>query len=98
MIQYAVAWWARSRWDDGYMQAQVICPSGRFRKLASSLLSSPSVKIFLFFRNANQVYISPCPVPTKGRFAIVTNVRRDAVDALARKTSAHEADGEVVWS
>jgi hypothetical protein len=34
----------------------------------------------------------------EGRFAIVTDVRRDAVDADALLTRAPEADGEVVWS
>ncbi len=37
------------------------------------------------------------PVPTKGRFAIVTNVGRDAVDAEAPLTNGAQADGEVVW-
>jgi hypothetical protein len=40
----------------------------------------------------------PChPVPNEGRFAIVTNVRRDAVDAEALLTNSAKADGEVVW-
>ena len=34
----------------------------------------------------------------EGRFAIVTDVRRDAVDADALLTNSAEADGEVVWS
>ena len=39
------------------------------------------------------------PVPTKGRFAIVTDVGRDAVDAgIAPDERANPADGEVVWS
>ena len=39
------------------------------------------------------------PVPTKGRFAIVTDVRRDAVDAGGvSDEDARVADGEVVWS
>jgi hypothetical protein len=37
--------------------------------------------------------------PIKGRFAIVTNVRRDAVDADgASDEGVLSADGEVVWS
>jgi hypothetical protein len=40
----------------------------------------------------------PChPVPNEGRFAIVTDVRRDAVDAEALLTNSAKADGEVVW-
>ena len=38
------------------------------------------------------------PVPLEGRFAIVTNAGRDAVDADAPITNGAEADGEVVWS
>jgi len=36
--------------------------------------------------------------PTEGRFAIVTDAGRDAVDADALLTNGAEADGEVVWS
>ena len=36
--------------------------------------------------------------PRRGALAIVTNVGRDAVDALVRETSDLKADGEVVWS
>jgi hypothetical protein len=38
------------------------------------------------------------PSQTEGRFAIVTDVERDAVDANALLTSSADADGEVVWS
>jgi hypothetical protein len=39
------------------------------------------------------------PVPREGRFAIVTDAGRDAVDAgSAKDESAFLADGEVVWS
>jgi hypothetical protein len=39
------------------------------------------------------------PVPLEGRFAIVTDVERDAVDAgSVDKTSDADADGEAVWS
>ena len=41
----------------------------------------PCRKIFRFRRRANQIYDSRHPVPTEGRFAIVTDVGRDAVDA-----------------
>jgi hypothetical protein len=37
------------------------------------------------------------PVPYEGRFAIVTNVGWDAVDAEALLTNGAKADGEVVW-
>jgi hypothetical protein len=35
---------------------------------------------------------------TEGRLEIVTDARRDAVDADALLTNGAEADGEVVWS
>jgi len=35
---------------------------------------------------------------SKGRFAIVTNAGRNAVDAAALLTNGANADGEVVWS
>jgi hypothetical protein len=38
------------------------------------------------------------PVSHEGRLAIVTDARRDAVDADVLLTSGTEADGEVVWS
>jgi hypothetical protein len=38
------------------------------------------------------------PSHSEGRFAIVTNAGRDAVDADALLTNGAEADGEVVWS
>ena len=39
-----------------------------------------------------------CPASLEGRFAIVTDARRDAVDADALLTNGAEADGEDVWS
>jgi hypothetical protein len=38
-------------------------------------------KIFRFVDSPNQIYIPRHPAPTKGRFAIVTDVGRDAMDA-----------------
>jgi hypothetical protein len=43
----------------------------------------PWRKIFRLTRRANQWHHSPRPVPMEGRFANVTDVRRDAVDAMA---------------
>jgi hypothetical protein len=34
----------------------------------------------------------------EGRFAIVTNAGRDAVDVAVSLTNGTQADGEVVWS
>jgi hypothetical protein len=38
------------------------------------------------------------PVPIRGRFAIVTDAGRDAVDVVAPLTNGARADGEVVWT
>jgi hypothetical protein len=38
------------------------------------------------------------PPLLEGRFAIVTDVGRDAVDAAALLTNSTDADGKVVWS
>jgi hypothetical protein len=62
------------------------------------VVQSPSAKIFPFPPDPNQIYIDCRPAPTEGRFAIVTDVRRDAVDALATQDERRNADGEVVWS
>ncbi len=42
--------------------------------------------------------VRPVPPRQEGRFAIVTNVRRDAVDVDVPKTKGRFAYGEVVWS
>jgi hypothetical protein len=55
-------------------------------------------KYFLSRLRPNQIIIRPVPPLSEGRFAIVTDVRRDAVDADAPLTNGAEADGEVVWS
>ena len=55
-------------------------------------------KIIRFTSDPNHRLISRHPVPNEGRFAIVTNVERDAVDAKALLTNSAQADGEVVWS
>jgi hypothetical protein len=55
-------------------------------------LSSPLRKNILFFRNANHRYIRSRPVPTEGRYAIVTFAGRDAVDADAPITNGVDAD------
>jgi hypothetical protein len=44
-------------------------------------LSSHFRKNILIFRNSKSVYIHGHPASQEGRFAVVTSVRRDAVDA-----------------
>jgi hypothetical protein len=53
-----------------------------------SACPAPFAKIFSFAPNPNQFTESRRPVPIEGRFAIVTNAGRDAVDAAARETNA----------
>ena len=78
------------RRDDG----QLICPTGNFTRS----LSSPRAKNISLFHSVETAIEQDYPVSTKGRFAIVTDVRRGAVDADGALTKALEADGEVVWS
>jgi hypothetical protein len=62
------------------------------------LSSSPVCRNIFIPRNAKSL-LHPMPSrPSEGRFAIVTNVGRDAVDADALLTNGADADGEVVWS
>jgi hypothetical protein len=49
--------------------------------IADFPMSSPKIKIFLFYRNTNQPYIHAIPSQAKGRFANVKNAGRAAVDA-----------------
>jgi hypothetical protein len=62
----------------------------------------PAVQLCLqkYFRSrlTQITSISPPSRLTEGRIAIVTDARRDAVDAAGALTNALEADGEVVWS
>jgi hypothetical protein len=44
------------------------------------------------------MHTSPIPPDQEGRFAIVTNVGWDAMDALAQLTNAANVDGKSVWS
>jgi hypothetical protein len=64
----------------------------------TDLLSSPSRKnIPLRALPKSTLYPSPSRSP-EGRFAIVTDAGRDAVDAGSTLTNGADADGEVVWS
>jgi len=58
----------------------------------------PFQKIFRFAARPNQIHILAIPSHKEGRFAIVTDVRRDAVDVAVSLTNGAKADGEVVWS
>jgi len=74
------------------------CPTGKSRGDTGIRLSSPLRKNISVFPNPkSKLYDSPSRL-TEGRFAIVTDARRDAVDADAPITNGAEADGEDVWS
>jgi hypothetical protein len=54
--------------------------SGPSSDFGFSFVQSLLQKYFCFAETKSRLY-SPCPVPLEGRFAIVTNAGRDAVDA-----------------
>jgi len=54
-------------------------------------------EIFIDGGAKSLLYPSPSRL-TEGRLEIVTDARRDAVDAEALLTNSAEADGEGVWS
>jgi hypothetical protein len=64
----------------------------------SQNLSSPLCKNISVFPKCKSGYMICRLVPLEGRFAVVTNAGRDAVDADALLTNGAEADGEDVWS
>jgi hypothetical protein len=61
-------------------------------------LSSPVAKNIPLRRLVETALLIRRPVPIEGRFAIVTNAGRDAVDVAVSLTNGTQADGEVVWS
>jgi hypothetical protein len=73
-------------------------PTGKSIRGAGGLPVKPSPQKYSDFQN-NQISLHPLlSRPTEGRFAIVTDAGRDAVDADGALTNAPEVDGEVVWS
>ena len=79
--------------------ASLVRQSNATGKLPKSL-STPSRKnIPLNLSGKSKTTIVAIPCPQEGRFAIGTNVGRgERWTRHGRKTSAHEAYGEVVWS
>ena len=75
-----------------------ICPTGKSVSNSANRLSSPIRKNISVFPKSKSNYMIRRPVPLEGRFAIVTDAGRDAVDADALLTNGAEADGEDVWS
>src|ERR1700730_7086243 len=79
----------------GFARAQpILLPDGQISKN----LSSPVCKNISVFPKCKSGYMICRPVPLEGRFAIVTDAGRDAVDADAPITNGAEADGGGVWS
>jgi hypothetical protein len=78
------------------VRRRLICPSGNL----SGTLSSPAAKnISLQSALEAALLIRAIPCPPRGAYRDRhERWARDAMDALARETSAHIADGEVVWS
>jgi hypothetical protein len=66
---------------------RLICPTGKSASARVFALSSPLCKNILIFRRPKSGYIRHRPVPQRGARAIVTNAGRDAVDAIAPKTT-----------
>jgi hypothetical protein len=63
------------------------------------LAVQPRLKKYFGFSESQIRCRTPAvPSHSEGRFAIVTNAGRDAVDAEALLTNSAEADGEAVWS
>src|ERR1700676_757425 len=83
-------------WDERASSVPfLICPTG----CSAPPVSSPSRKNIPLLSLPKSLLYPPPFRPTEGRHAIVTAAGRDAVDAdSADRRTAHEADGEVVWS
>jgi hypothetical protein len=70
-------------------------PDGRSRQFGVQ----PLLKKYSAFPKTQITCISTAvPSQSEGRFAIVTDAGRDAVDVEAPLTNGAEADGEDVWS
>src|SRR6202011_5036558 len=68
-------------------------PTGKSPKVCPALRA----KIFRLPRRANQLHNSRHPVPPEGRRPSSQTLGRGAVDAMAAKTNAAVAYGEIVW-
>jgi hypothetical protein len=63
------------------------------------VVQSPLAEIFRFTSTLDRWLFVRCPVLTKGRFAIVTNVEAGCGGRFGGAlTNAAQADGKVVWS
>src|SRR5258708_34530100 len=80
------------------LTGSLICLTGKSVDLVGDWpVQPPLQKDFCFSEMQIILYDLPSR-PTEGRFAIVTDAGRDAVDADAPITNGAEADGKVVWS
>jgi hypothetical protein len=74
------------------------CPPGKSPQPHNFSLSSPLRKNISVFQKCKSRYMICRPASLEGRFAIVTDARRDAVDAEVPITNGAEAYGKIVWS
>jgi hypothetical protein len=65
---------------------------------ARNPVNSRAQKYFCFPETQIRRIVRASRLDAEGRIAIVTNVRRAAVDAKAPTDERRHADGEVVWS
>jgi hypothetical protein len=81
------------------MTMWLILPDGQINSPSHCGVSSPVAKNnSLSPSGKSSLQIRPSRPTTEERFAIVTDVGRDAVDADALLTNGAEADGKIVWS
>jgi hypothetical protein len=82
------------------IRATALAPTAEFLEpdQGDSTGPVPFEKIFRFSFDPNHRHILRRPASSEGRFAIVTDVRRDAVDVKAPITNGADADGKDVWS
>jgi hypothetical protein len=69
-------------------------PDGR----PSRIRVQPSLQKYSASQLGRNSFIDSPSRPSEGRFAIVTDAGRDAVDVMVPLTNGARADGEVVWS
>jgi hypothetical protein len=78
--------------------AALIWPDGQISRLAGDLPVQPPLQKYFCFSEIQIKLLIRCPASLEGRFAIVTDARRDAVDADVPITNGAEAYGKDVWS
>jgi hypothetical protein len=75
-----------------------VCPTGKSPGRFITPRVQPHLQKYSDFPKLQISLYAPPSRPTEGRFAIVTDAGRDAVDAEAPITNGVDADGKAVWS